>query len=276
MLNLVSRTQPHVRRSLLALTAMVLGVTACESESKPVPTTNTAALQTAELEAKILAEIAAKRAETQATAKAAPGPEDIECAEGKNVDFHHAGLEAEVRRKLEKPEGAITKAELAKIKSINLAKGEPVDYLDPCVFPHLTGVKDLFLGPGKLSDLSPLGKLTRLESLRATANLVTDISPLGNLKQLDRLDLANTLVSDISALAKLPNLTELQLDGSKVTDISALANHPKLERLTLNRTGVRDVSALKTVKTLKSLNVSGSAVSDPETLSRRGLQIIND
>ncbi len=255
----------------------VLGTPGCEgSQTEVAPAQNTAALQTAELEAKIKAEIAAKRAEEEKTkAQSAPPPADIECAEGKNVDFHHKGLEAEIRRKLEKPDGVITKAELAKVKSVNLAKGEPLDYLDPCVFPHLTGVKDLFLGPGKLNDISPLSKLTRLESLRATANLVSDISPLANLKLLDRLDLANTLVDDISVLAGLKNLTELQLDGSKVTDISPLANHPKLERLTLNRTGVKDVRPLKTVTTLKSLNVSGSAVDDPEVVARRGLEIVN-
>lgn len=266
-----------VARSVLAGAAVVLGLTACD-ESKPssAPAQSTAALQTAELEAKIRAEIAAKRAEEEKAKPELAAPEKIECADGKNADFHHKPLEAEIRRKLDKPEGVITKAELAKVKSVNLAKGEPVDYLDPCIFPYLTGVKDLFLGPGKLSDLTPLRKLTRLESLRATANLVSDISVLADLKLLDRLDLANTAVSDVSPLAKLENLTELQLDGSRVSDISPLANLPKLERLTLNRTAVKDVRPLKSVTTLKSLNVSGSAVTDAEVLARRGLEIIDN
>ncbi len=278
MFNPAVPTRKSVRLVTASVVLVAAGITACEASTKPetVPDKNTAALQTAELEAKIKAEIAAQRAADEKNKQESVPAGDIECADGKNADFHHKGLEAEVRRKLEKPEGVITKAELAKVKSLNLAKGEPVDYLDPCIFPHLTGVKDLFLGPGKLSDISPLSKLTRLESLRATANLVSDITPLAPLKQLDRLDLANTLVSDISVIAGLKNLTELQLDGSKVTDISALANHPKLERLTLNRTAVKDIRSLKTVATLKSLNVSGSSVEDPESVSRRGLEIIND
>lgn len=253
------------------------GITGCD-EPKPeaAPAKNTAALQTAELEAKIKAEIAAKRVEEEKTKAESAPPADIECKDGKSVDFHHKGLEQEIRRKLEKPEGEITKAELAKVKSINLAKGDALDYLDPCVFPHLTGVKDLFLGPGKLSDISALKKLTRLESLRATANQVSDITPLAELKLLDRLDLANTLVSDVSALAGLKNLTELQLDGSKVSDITPLSGLPKLERLTLNRTAVKDIRPLKLVTTLKSLNVSGSAVTDSESISRRGLEIIDN
>lgn len=277
MFNPAAPARKSVRLVRASVLFAVVGITACEtSNTEAVPAKNTAALQTAELEAKIKAEIAAQRAAEAKNKEHSAPPADIECADGKNADFHHKGLEAEVRRKLEKPEGEITKAELAKVKSLNLAKGEPVDYLDPCIFPHLTGVKDLFLGPGKLSDISPLSKLTRLESLRATANLVSDITPLAAMKQLDRLDLANTLVSDISVIGGLKNLTELQLDGSKVTDITPLANHPKLERLTLNRTAVKDIRPLKTVPTLKSLNVSGSSVDDPESLSRRGLEIIND
>lgn len=265
------------RGFVLSAAIAAAGITACEEpKTEAVPGKTTAALQTAELEAKIKAEIAAKRAEEEKAKPQTVAPAEIECAEGKNADFHHKGLEAEIRRKLEKPEGEITKAELAKVKSVNLAKGEPIDYLDPCIFPHLTGVKDLFLGPGKLSDISLLSKMTRLESLRATANQVSDISVLANLKLLDRLDLANTAVSDVTPLAKLENLTELQLDGSRVSDISPLANLPKLERLTLNRTPVKDVRPLKTVTTLKSLNVSGSAVTDPEVLARRGLEIIDN
>lgn len=278
MVKIVTSIWAACRLSHFALVVTAVGTLACE-EQKPdaTPAKNTAALQTAELEAKILAEIAAKRAAEAKDKEQTPAsPVDIECADGKDADFHHKGLEAEIRRKLEKPEGPISKAELAKVKSVNLAKGEPLDYLDPCIFPHLTGVRDLFLGPGKLNDISVLAKLTRLESLRATANQVSDISALGNLKQLDRLDLANTLVSDISVVAGLKNLTELQLDGSKVTDLSALANHPKLERLTINRTAVKDIRPLKTVTTLKSVNVSGSAVEAPESIARRGLQIIDD
>jgi internalin A len=263
---------------VMAAAFVAFGCDSPKAQPTPAPDQQTSELKKAELEAKIKAEIAAKRAEEEKTkaAEAALSAGNIECADGKNVDFHHKGLEQEIRRKLEKPEGTITKAELAKVKSVNLAKGDSLDYLDPCVFPYLTGVKDLFLGPGKLNDISGLNKLIKLESLRATANQVSDISVLANLKLLDRLDLANTLVSDISVLSGLTKLTELQLDGSKVTDISPLTDHPALERLTLNRTGVKDVSPLRGVKTLKHLNVSGAAVTDPETLARRGLEIVDD
>src|SRR5690606_37854057 len=85
--------------------------------------------------------------------------ESIECADGPNADFHDSVLEQEVRRKLEKEEGDIPVKLRAQVKSVNL-KRDPkatTDYLDPCIFPHLTNVKDLFLARGKLRDISLLG-----------------------------------------------------------------------------------------------------------------------
>ncbi len=203
---------------------------------------------------------------------------NIECQEGAIADFHNEVLEAEIRRKLQKPEGDIKVAELRQVRSVNLARDpkEEVDYLDPCIFPHLTNVKDLFLGRGKLKDISLLSKLTNLESLRVSMNQVSDVSPLSELTKLDRLDLGYTQVTDVSPLAKLTSLTELQLDNTKVSDISALASLEKLERLSIQRTDVSDISPLKPLKELKFLYIGGSRVDDPYAIARPGLKVMQD
>ena len=222
-----------------------------------------------------------------ATSIAAPAPvpipkeekivvKEIVCEEGATVDFQHEALETEVRRKLDQPEGQIKKSDLRKVRSVNLAKGEPLDYLDPCVFPYLTEVRDLFLGPGNLEDLSPLAALTKLSSLRASVNKVHDVSVLSKLVQLDRLDLGRTQVSDLTPLASLTNLTELQLDSTPIEDVSPLANLTKLERLSLRQTRVKDISSLKPLKALKQIDISGAAVDDPYALARPGLRVIEE
>jgi internalin A len=199
----------------------------------------------------------------------------IECKEGPDADFHDKGLEAEIRRKLEKPDGVIKKADLAKVKSVNLARDKEakVDYLDPCIFPHLTQVKDLFLGPGELTDISLLSKLSKLVSLRASMNQVSDVSALKNLKNLDRLDLGHTQIVDVSALSGLTSLTELQLDNTKIKDVSPLAGLKNLVRLSLQRTEVKDIAPLKSLEKLKFLYIAGSMVEDPYTVARPGLQV---
>ncbi|HEX2731342.1 MAG TPA: leucine-rich repeat domain-containing protein [Polyangiaceae bacterium] len=202
-------------------------------------------------------------------------PTKIECKEGPNVDFHDAGLEAEIRRKLEQPDGPVKTSDLAKVKSVNLARdpSHKVDYLDPCVFPHLTQVKDLFLGPGSLSDLTPLAKLTRLESLRLSMNQVSDLSPLKDLKKLDRLDLGYTQVQNLAPLAGLTSLTELQIDNTKVSDLTPLSGLTNLVRVSLQRTEVKDISPLKPLTKLKYVYIAGSRVEDAYSIARPGLQV---
>lgn len=200
------------------------------------------------------------------------------CTDDPVVDF--AGdekLEAQVRLKLDKQEGDIKVADLANVRSLNLSQAR-VDELDPCIFPHFTNLKDLFLGPGSLEDLSPISTLTKMEALRASLNKVSDVTPLQNLVKMDRLDLGHTQVTDIAPLSNMKELTDLQLDDTPVSDLKPLANLEKLERLSIQRTSVKDVSPLKDVESLKFLYVNGAPVDNVYvlgSLKRSGLKIID-
>ena len=162
-----------------------------------------------------------------------------------------------MRRKLEKPTGDISKADLGKLRSLNVAQIK-LAALDVCVFPHMSGLKELFLGAGSYSDLSPISAAVQLESLRASQNKVSDVSPLQKMTKLDRLDLGQTEVSDLKPLSKLVNLTELMLDNTQVADVTPLSGMTKLERLSLNNTKVTDVSVLAVAKKLKFVYVVGT------------------
>ncbi len=216
-------------------------------------------------------------APTTATAMASAAPKKkIQCDPAANpVVFNEPGLEAEVRKKLAKPEGPISKDELGKVKSINLTS-EPVDELDPCIFPLFKGVHDIFLGKGQLTDLSPLASLNQLVSLRATGNQVSDITPLTRMVHMDRLDLSHTQISDLSVIGNMTDLTELSLDDTPINDISVLAKLTKLEKLSLRNTGVKDLKPLLSAKKLQMLDVGGSPVEDThvlDPLSAHGLKI---
>lgn len=211
----------------------------------------------------------------------APRPEPAKkartCASGPNADFGDKNLETEVRRKLERPDGNVTIADLAKVRTLNLSNGK-TNELDPCIFPHFTALKDLFLGPGDLVDLSPLAGLKNLESLRASINHVSDLKPLQNATKLDRLDLGRTSVKDLTPLGNLANLTELQLDDTPIVDIQPLSSLTKLEKLSLKNTMVKDVSPLKDMKKLKFLYLGGSAAADDTSvlgpLTAKGLKVV--
>lgn len=202
-----------------------------------------------------------------------------DCPKGPAVTFEQKGVEDEVRRKLPKPTGDITIAELKKLKSFNMSQVKGLEELDVCIFSHMTGLKELFLGEGNFDDLSPIAGATNLESLRASINQVSDLAPLSKLKKLDRLDLGRTQVKDVTPLAELTALTELQLDGTQVEDISPLAKLTQLEVLSLKGSKVKDLSPLDGLKKLKSVDGRDTpADEDPMNFAKlrgRGVKIVN-
>jgi internalin A len=204
-----------------------------------------------------------------------PKKKDVVCSNDSVVKFTNPEFEAQVRFQAQKPEGALTKADLAKIKTLKLSEVKGLDELDPCIFPEFKALKGLYLPPGKLNDISPLKNLTNLESLRLAATAVKDLTPISALGKLDRLDLGRTPVSDLSPIATCVNLTELQIDETDVTDLSPLAKLTKLEMIQMKRTRISDLSPLRGLKSLKKLFVEGSPVTDT-ALGIPGLKVIQE
>jgi internalin A len=179
------------------------------------------------------------------------------------LDFDDPAFEKEVRRKLGKDGGSITPADLAQIKSINLSTVK-LHQIDPCVFPMFSSLKDLFLGPGDYDDLTPLQKLTTIESLRISLSQVKDIHAIEGLKRMDRLDLSHTLIGDseLKSVGSLTNLTELMLDEDAISDLTPVSNLKKLERLSIKKTQVKSLAPLAALRTLKFVYIADSQVTD--------------
>jgi internalin A len=261
--------------SCLVLAVSLLSV-GCD-EKKPADGTATTAT----------ASVAAAPAPAPVPTESAPPPKPerpkkklADCPAGNEVSIDNPGIEAELRKKLEKPTGAITKADLKKLKSVNISQVKELDQLDPCIFTPMTGLKELFLGTGDYDDLTPIAGATNLESLRASINQVKDLKPLEKMSKLDRLDLGRTQVSDLKPLAALKSLTELQLDDTQIEDLSPLAELTALENLSIKRTKVKDASALKGLKKLKFLYIGGTPLDDDPMsvgpVRANGAKIISD
>jgi internalin A len=264
--------------SRTALTALLLAAIALGCED-PAP---------AKSEAADPAKPAPAASPTPAAAPApapekAPEPEKaatkapVVCPPASKLAFSDPALEKEVRRKASKPEGELTLADARKVRSVDLTRsGAEIESLDPCAFPQLTSLHQLYIGKGSITDLSPLKGLKQLEGLRISMNPVSDISPLSGMLQMDRLDLGRTQVRDLTPLKKMSKLTELMLDDTPVDDLTPLASLSALERLSIKRTRVTDVSPLKALRKLKFLYVGGSPVESGAGLSRPGLKISTD
>lgn len=242
-----------ILRSSMAAFGLLVLLGACEDPPKPDAAAASATPSAAPAPTPTSAP--APEAEKPPPPKVTKRLED--CPKGPNVTFDQKEIEAEIRKKLQKPDGAITGADLKKVKSLNLSNVKLAG-LDVCVFSQLTGLKDLFLGPGDFDDLSPIASAKDLESLAASRNQVKDLTPLAKLSKLDRLDLGRTQVSDLKPIAGLTSLTELALDDCPVEDLSPLVQMTKLEKLSIQRTKVKDASPLKALKKLKFLYVNGT------------------
>jgi internalin A len=197
------------------------------------------------------------------------------------IDFGgDAALEADIRKKVGKDTGPITPADLAQVRSVNVSTGK-VHQIDPCIFPLLTGVKDIFFGPGEYDDLTPLQKLTTLMSLRLSFSQVKDLHAIEGLKSLDRLDISHTQVGDdqLKSVASLVNLTELMLDEDTVSDLTPIASLKKLEKLSLKKTGVKSLAPLAQMTTLKFLWIAETPVTDitpVQPLVAHGMKLIQN
>jgi internalin A len=261
-------------RSRRLLLLVCLGSSACDEppRAEPKPSPKAASAPAAAPSASPAAAASPKENQPVAARKKAD-----DCPKSGPIPFGSKAFEDEVRKKLAKPSGDITPLDLRKLRSLNVSSVK-LDQLDPCIFPHMKALRELFLGPGDYDDLSPLSGLVHLESLRASISQVKDIQALAEMHKLDRLDLGRTQVADLAPLAKLTLLTELQLDDTPVEDLTPLSKLTKLERLSIQRTKVRDVTALKGLRALEFLYIAGSPLDDdPMALApvrARGVKII--
>ena len=170
------------------------------------------------------------------------------------VDIPDDILERTVREALDKPEGKLTKGDLASLTELTpispprgpaLGQTFNVESLEGLQFARNLEVLNLPAdNRGSLSDLSPLSNLTKLREINLNDQKVRDLSPLANLTNLEVLTLLFNDVEDLSSLANLTNLVTLNLAGNQVRDLSALVDLTDLDILDLDLNAVRDLRPL--------------------------------
>jgi len=150
-----------------------------------------------------------------------------------------------------------------------LPASEHIKSLQLATFNQETQRRDL-----PLSDLSPLGRLTGLESLWIEGDNITDISPISSLNNLKELKLVTYQVSDISALSNLTQLEKLTLSSyttpsiglfpdsyeleGKVTDLSPLSNLTSLKELGIDKMAAADFSPISDLSNLEFLSIQNN------------------
>jgi len=159
-------------------------------------------------------------------------------------------IEKEIRKTIYKPKGKLTKADVAKVRYLNIDWSE-YEISDWNLISELTKLEGLTLRQ-KVNDLMPLSGLKNLSFLFLEEVWVGNFKPLANLSKLRCLSLVQSTIEDLSPLARLSELEMLRLDWNELLyDIKPLSGLENLKYLSLGDTRVTDLSPLIGLKQLK-------------------------
>jgi len=158
---------------------------------------------------------------------------------GKNNSKAAAAIEAEIRKRTNKPTGELTKVDLEKVRHFE---------------NHRTGV----------TDLKPLAGLKNVGYLLLASNQITDMKPLAGMSRLDYLAISGNPITSLNGLQGMSRLRDLRIYDCQITDLSPLAKLRSLKIIWLNNNQINDISPLAGLSQLTSLNLPGNPITDDQ------------
>lgn len=170
-------------------------------------------------------------------AAAAPQEKQAAVASTIEVDGSRAtiedGIDAAGEAKLKAASG-ITTLRMEKISDADLAKAV-------ALLPDVTKVN---IESKTLTDLSPLAKLGKLESLVLKTEAASDFAPLAGLTGLTNLQVTAP-VTNLAWMGKMTALETIIIDGKdKLTDLQGLPSLPDMKRVDLTHIAPTDLAPL--------------------------------
>ena len=106
-----------------------------------------------------------------------------------------------------------------------------------------------------------------------TENRITDITPILSLPRLEQLQLGANKIDSIYGIERLEGLKTLWLNSDQLTDIVPISRLTMLETLHLeNNPGLIDLSPLYELPSLHSVWLSGCGVTDEDVMELRYMQ----
>lgn len=121
---------------------------------------------------------------------------------------------------------------------------------------YLTNLTNIQLSSNsRVTDLSALSGLTKLEILWLDDTGISDLSPISGCKNLKKLGIKNTKVSDISVLSNFTKLDQLVAVNCNISDISSVANCPEMQEIWLSYNPITDFSPLVGLNKLETVGL---------------------
>ena len=123
----------------------------------------------------------------------------------------------------------------------------------------------------EVTDISPVGNMRKLKTLRLPSNNLLDLSVIKNLVELEELSFSSDTITDLSIIEDMSNLRSLTLYAGQLSDISALSDKLEIRELTLHgyvdtEKSVSDITPLKDLHKLETLSLPNHSISDVSIL----------
>ena len=247
-----------VQKTILIIVAVVMGLVGCGVSKGEQATKAKAAA-----EARAVAEAKAA-AEAKADAKA----NELEAWVSDPGNPQNVIVEQEIRKKLEKPTGELTKADLEKLTDLSLRNTQITDagLKEVAKLKRLTTLDLSYteITDAGLKEVAKITQLTRLHLWGCKQVTDTGLKELAELKQLESLSLKYTEITDagLKEVAKMEKLTNLSLYGCKQLTDAGLEEVAKMKQLTyldLYETQVTEAGVTQLSKTLPKCNIHSHA-----------------
>ena len=144
-------------------------------------------------------------------------------------------------------------------------KGQP----DRLQLQQIANLDELAISENfSISDLTPLQKLSRLETLSFSGTTVNSLEPLKNMLTLESLHCGKNPITDLTPVAGLPNLKDLDFSNSQVEELMPIQNMKQLESLKFSGTPVKRLKYLVNLTGLKVLELYNTKVSSLDELEK--------
>lgn len=175
------------------------------------------------------------------------------------------GIEEILRMDIGKPDGELTESDFKDVTILNLDASQitTLEGIQLC-----TNLEELYVTWNYLTDITPLGELTKLNTLDLSFNRIENIEPLSNLKNLEILNIRSNKIKDINPILGLRKLDDLIISGIREVDITGLAKLPNLKKLDISSTKIKDISFIETMHQLESLDAGFNEITDFTPISK--------
>lgn len=181
--------------------------------------------------------------------------------------FADPALEAAVRAEVFEKRFNQEPLKAEDVKNISRVMGRGKGIKNLAGLEHCTALMLIDLDGNEISDLSPISKLSKLQSVTLSGNKINDIAPLKELTAMQLLDLSRNEVADLSPITAMKNLRTLYVANNKLSSLAPIAELTKIWSLDASANQLTDLTPVSGLSWLTMLDLRQNQIKSLDPIS---------